>query len=78
MSNEEESSVPVEAPTPSHLAPILATFGIIYCATDEGSKSHEKSIEELNDNLFELTPEENPLFLDKLIHCYQEINWSDE
>ena len=74
MSDDGSYTLP-EPPTPFCLAPSLVVFGVIDYTTDEGRKLFKKSTQKLNEDLFELTPENKPLFLDKLYYRAKEVGW---
>ena len=66
MFSNKVSNIVVEVSTPFQLVPTLAIFGVIEYVNNDECEFHKKLIENLNEDLFELTPEDKPLFFGKL------------
>ena len=64
-------NVPVEF----HLSPALAVTGVIDYSTPEGRKYFDKSIEKLNEELFDCETDDLHLFIDSLKERAREMGW---
>ena len=58
-----------------HLSPALAITGVINYSTPEGHKQFERSIEKLNEELFDCESDNLHLFIDALKECTREMGW---